>query len=106
MERRKNYRGRVEDTTLIEANSTIFKGVCKIYDVTLTSGGDASTLTIYDGVDTTGEKKYKVSSIADHSKGIHMLVPIKFNIGVHCVLTGTAPVGIIGYEIIPKSVEQ
>ena len=82
-----------------EASAIIHRGFCKINGIILTGGSDNATLTVYDGVDDTGDKKTKLACPANNSKGFRFPSYLTCWSGIYCVLTGTAPIYTISYEV-------
>lgn len=65
------------------ADSLIYKGACKVHSIFVDADGAAAQVDVYDGVDTTGERKFRINAISDDSKFLLFTEPAEFDMGVY-----------------------
>jgi hypothetical protein len=64
--------------------------------ITLNPGTDASSVTVYDNDEASGTALYKLVGAANGSSLTRLFIaPVKFNTGLHVVVTGTNAVAYI-----------
>lgn len=72
--------------TMTNLTGTIFKGSCLVYAIVVNADGADAQVDIYDGMNTSGEHKFRINTLSNTDRPIMLTVPTDFDYGIHIVV--------------------